>query len=188
MRHKVAGRKLKRNASHRKAMMANMAVSLLKYERIETTLAKAKELRRFVEPIINRAKDNTLHNKREVMRKINDRKVIVKLFDNIALRYANRPGGYTRIIRLAKLRVGDNSKMALIELVEEALAVPQAPVEEKKSGGKKKPKTSEKGQEGKSEGEVKEKPSKKASKKEEASDSSVEGKDSNDASAEGDQK
>ncbi len=121
MRHKVDRRKLGRTASHRKAMMANMAASLLKHERIETTLAKAKELRRFVEPIITRAKEDTIHNKRMIRRKISDRKIINKLFENIVPRYTNRNGGYTRIIRLSKFRKGDNSRMALIELVEEAL-------------------------------------------------------------------
>jgi large subunit ribosomal protein L17 len=121
MRHKVDGRKLGRTASHRKAMLANMAVSLLKHERIETTLAKAKELRRFVEPIITRAKEDSVHNKRMIRRKISDRKIINKLFENIVPRYTNRNGGYTRIIKLSKYRNGDNSRMALIELVEEAL-------------------------------------------------------------------
>ncbi|MDH5682748.1 MAG: 50S ribosomal protein L17, partial [Spirochaetota bacterium] len=186
--HKMSGRKLKRTASHRKAMLANMAVSLLKYERIETTVTKAKELRRYVEPIINRAKENTLHNKREIMRKIKDRKVIVKLFDNIALRYANRPGGYTRIIRLAKLRVGDNSKMALIELVEEALAAPQTPVEEKKTSADKKKKSSDAEQAGKSGAKSKKKASEKELKADDSAEASVEAKDSAEPPAEGDSK
>ncbi len=121
MKHRIDGRKLKRNAPHRKAMLANMATSLLKHERIQTTEAKAKELRRYVEPLITRSKVNSLHNKREILKKISDRKIVVKLFENIALRYANRPGGYTRIIHLARKRSGDNSRMVLIELVEEAL-------------------------------------------------------------------
>lgn len=122
MRHRVQGRKLKRTASHRKAMLKNMATSLLKYERIRTTTAKAKELRTFVEPIITKAKVDSLHNKREVLKKIRDRKILVKLFEDIALRYKDRPGGYTRIIKLATTRPGDNSKMCYIELVEEAIS------------------------------------------------------------------
>ncbi len=126
MKHRIDGRKLKRNAPHRKAMLANMATSLLKHERIQTTEAKAKELRRYVEPLITRSKVNSLHNKREILKKISDRKIVIKLFENIALRYANRPGGYTRIIHLARKRSGDNSRMVLIELVEEALYTGQA--------------------------------------------------------------
>ncbi|GMT48713.1 MAG: 50S ribosomal protein L17 [bacterium] len=126
MRHRIDGRKLKRTAPHRKAMLANMATSLLKYERIQTTEAKAKELRRYVEPLITRSKVNSLHNKREILKKISDRKIVVKLFENIALRYTNRPGGYTRITHLARKRAGDNSRMVLIELVEEALYTDQS--------------------------------------------------------------
>ncbi len=126
MKHRIDGRKLKRTAPHRKAMLANMATSLLKHERIQTTEAKAKELRRFVEPLITRSKVNSLHNKREILKKISDRKIIVKLFENIALRYTNRPGGYTRITHLARKRAGDNSRMVLIELVEESLYADQS--------------------------------------------------------------
>ena len=118
MRHRIKGRKLGRNASHRKAMYKNMMLSLLKYERIRTTLVKAKELRSYIEPVITRAKENTLHNKRIVLKKIRDRKILVKLFEVISPRYKDRPGGYTRIMKLSRNRVGDNSKMALIELVE----------------------------------------------------------------------
>ena len=128
MRHRKRIKKLGRTASHRKAMFRNMAASLLKYERIETTVQKAKALRGFIEPIITTAKKandtgdlaKILHLKREVMRKIKDRAIIVKLFEEISLRYMNRPGGYTRIYKLGS-RAGDNAAMALIELVEEKL-------------------------------------------------------------------
>ncbi|MDH4127708.1 MAG: 50S ribosomal protein L17 [Spirochaetota bacterium] len=120
MRHKIEGRKLGRSSAHRKAMFANMATSLFKYERIKTTLAKAKELKRFIEPLITRAKEESLHNKRLILKKIKNRKILIKLFENIAPRFKNRPGGYTRIIQLG-FRKGDNSKLAFIELVEEAL-------------------------------------------------------------------
>lgn len=142
MRHRVQGRKLKRTASHRKALLKNMATSLLKHERIRTTVAKAKELRSFVEPIITRAKVESLHNKREVLKKIKDRKIVVKLFEDIALRYKERPGGYTRIIKLANTRPGDNSKMCFIELVEETMTA-------KASKKKAAPKVEEKAEEAK---------------------------------------
>lgn len=128
MRHQKRIKKLGRTAAHRKAMFNNMVTSLLKSERIETTIQKAKVLRTIVEPIITRAKvansisepEKILHQKREVMKSIKDRKVIVKLFEDIALRYMNREGGYTRIYKLDK-RAGDNAQMVLIELVEERL-------------------------------------------------------------------
>lgn len=128
MRHQKRVKKLGRTASHRKALMRNMAASLLKYERIETTIQKAKVLRSYIEPIITTAKkandtgdvSKILHLKREVLKKIKDRAIIVKLFEEIALRYMNRPGGYTRIYKLGS-RAGDNATMALIELVEEKL-------------------------------------------------------------------
>lgn len=128
MRHLKKVKKLSRVSEHRKMMLRNMATSLLKNERIETTLTKAKALRSYVEPIITRAKkanetsdlEKILHQKRQVMRKIKDRNVIVKLFEDIALRYMNRNGGYTRIYKLGR-RKGDNAEMALIELVEELL-------------------------------------------------------------------
>ncbi len=132
MKHRVAGRKLGKTSSHKKAMLLNMASSLLKHERVKTTLAKAKELRRVIEPIITRAKVESLHNKRLLLRKVKNRKLINKLFENIAPRYTNRNGGYTRIIRLSMLRKGDNSKMAFIELVEEQLY----PSDKKKSSKK----------------------------------------------------
>jgi large subunit ribosomal protein L17 len=101
--------------------MRNLALSLFKYESIETTIDKAKALRSFAEKIITKAKKNTLHSKRLVIRDIPERNIVVKLFDDIALRYQNRNGGYTRIYRLG-FRTNDGAEMAIIELVPEMLA------------------------------------------------------------------
>ncbi|RKX96619.1 MAG: 50S ribosomal protein L17 [Bacteroidetes bacterium] len=117
MRHLKKGRKLNRDKEHRKAMFSNMVTSLLRHERIKTTTPKAKELRRYCEKIITRAKENTLHNKRIVMKKIKDRDIVAKLFDEIAPRYKNINGGYTRIIKMGN-RLGDGAEMSIIELVE----------------------------------------------------------------------
>lgn len=121
MRHGKKIAKLGRTSSHRKALMRNMATSLIQRERITTTADKAKALRPYIEKLITRAKNDTLHNKREVMKKITDRKVIVKLFTDVAPRYSKRPGGYTRIFKLGT-RPGDAAEMAIIELVEEEVA------------------------------------------------------------------
>lgn len=117
MRHRKKGRQLSRTSEHRKMMLRNMAISLVRHGRIETTTAKAKELRTFVEPLITRAKRGDLHARRLVGRYIHDREVLSKLFDEIAPRYAERPGGYTRVLRLGH-RSGDAAEMALIELVD----------------------------------------------------------------------
>jgi len=117
MRHLKKGRKLNRDKQYRKAMFSNMITSLLRHERIKTTTPKAKELRRYCEKIITRAKENTLHNKRIVMKKIKDRDIVAKLFDEIAPRYKNVNGGYTRIIKMGN-RLGDGAEMSIIELVE----------------------------------------------------------------------
>jgi len=117
MRHRKKGRKLNRTASHRKAVLRNMATSLFRHERIETTTAKAKELRPFAERIITLAKKGDLHSRRLAARKISDREVVGKLFDEIGPRFAERPGGYTRVLKLGTRR-GDAAEMALIELVE----------------------------------------------------------------------
>jgi large subunit ribosomal protein L17 len=116
MRHRVAGRKLGRTAAHRQAMMRNMSASLIDKERITTTLAKAKELRKFAERLVTLAKRETLHSRRRVLRHIPDRKLVAKLFDTLSARYAQRPGGYTRIIKLGPRR-GDCAEMCVIELV-----------------------------------------------------------------------
>lgn len=131
MKHLVKGKRLGRTSAHRKAMFSNQLVSLFQNERIKTTLVKAKELRSIAEKMITRAKVNNLHNKRIILKKLKDRDILVKLLDNIAPRYINRPGGYTRIYKLGK-RKGDNSELALIELVEEFSAVDGGKVDKKK--------------------------------------------------------
>ena len=119
MKHLVKGRKLGRRSEHKRAMLKNMATSLFKYEKIKTTIAKAKELRSYAEKMITRAKVDSLANKRVIMRDIKDLDIVKKLFTEIGPRYKERPGGYTRIIRLPLLRRGDASQMVLIELVEQ---------------------------------------------------------------------
>ncbi len=116
MRHLKSGRKLNRTASHRKAMLSNLAVSLLDKERVTTTVAKAKEVRSVVERLITYGKKGTLHAIRLAARKINNKNVLKKLFEDIAPGYKDREGGYTRVVKL-KNRKGDNAGMAIIELV-----------------------------------------------------------------------
>jgi large subunit ribosomal protein L17 len=117
MRHRKSGRQLNRNSSHRQAMFRNMAGSLVRHEIIKTTLPKAKELRRVVEPMITLAKDPSLANKRMAFNRLRDRDSVVKLFAELGPRFAARPGGYTRILKMG-FRVGDNAPMALVELVD----------------------------------------------------------------------
>ena len=117
MRHRNKGRNLSRTASHKKATMRNMATSLFRHERIETTTAKAKELRPFAERLITLGKRGDLHARRIAGRSIADRQVLGKLFDDIGPRFTERPGGYTRILKLGTRR-GDAAEMALIELVD----------------------------------------------------------------------
>lgn len=117
MRHGHGLRKLNRTSSHRLAMLRNMSNSLLRYELIKTTLPKAKELRRVVEPLITLAKEPTLANRRLAFNRLRDRQMVVKLFDEIGPRYKARQGGYTRILKFG-FRVGDNAPMALMELVD----------------------------------------------------------------------
>lgn len=119
MRHGHGLRKLNRTSAHRKAMLRNMANSLLKHEAIKTTLPKAKELRRFVEPLITLAKRPTLANRRLAFDRLRDRETVVKLFNELGPRFQNRPGGYTRILKMG-FRVGDNAPMAYMELVDRA--------------------------------------------------------------------
>lgn len=118
MRHNKSGRRLGRNSSHRKAMMRNMVTSLFEHEKITTTDARAKELRKLAEKMITLGKRGDLHARRQALQVIMDRKVVGKLFEMIAPRYQERPGGYTRIIKLGQ-RAGDNAALSLIELVEE---------------------------------------------------------------------
>lgn len=117
MRHRCAHRKLNRTSAHRKALFKNMAVALLKHEAIVTTLPKAKELRKIVEPLITLAKQPTLANRRLAFDRIRDREIVGKLFDVLAQRYANRNGGYTRVYKYG-YRDGDNAPRAFIELVD----------------------------------------------------------------------
>lgn len=119
MRHRSGLRKLNRTSAHRLAMLRNMMCSLITHEAIKTTLPKAKELRRVVEPMITLAKEPTLANKRLAFNRLRDREVVVKLFDVIGPRFANRQGGYTRILKMG-YRVGDNAPMAYMELTERA--------------------------------------------------------------------
>lgn len=117
MRHRNSGRKLKRSSSQRKALLSNQAKSLIEHERITTTVPKAKELRRYVEPMVTKAKEASVHRKRQAFSKLQDRKAVAKLFDEIGPRYGQRPGGYTRILK-AGYRDGDNAPMAVIEFVD----------------------------------------------------------------------
>lgn len=117
MRHGHGLRKLNRTSEHRQAMLRNMMNSLLTHEVIKTTLPKAKELRRVVEPMITLAKNATVANRRLAFDRLRDRDVVVKLFNEIGPRFKSRPGGYTRILKMG-FRVGDNAPMALVELVE----------------------------------------------------------------------
>jgi large subunit ribosomal protein L17 len=117
MRHRQSNRKLNRTTSHRLAMFRNMSVSLLKHEVIKTTLPKAKELRRFVEPLITLGKEPSLANHRLAFDRLRDRDIVVKLFGELGPRYKTRPGGYLRILKYG-FRNGDNAPMALVELVD----------------------------------------------------------------------
>jgi large subunit ribosomal protein L17 len=133
MRHRVAGKQLSRNTAHRKALRRNLAASLIEHGAIRTTLIKAKEVRPFVERLITLARKGTLHARRRVIAVLRDRamadkddpdelaekSVVQKLFDEVAPRYAQRPGGYTRIIHLPERRIGDGGRQALLQLVEE---------------------------------------------------------------------
>ena len=119
MRHGHGLRKLNRTSSHRLAMLRNMMNSLLTHETIKTTVPKAKELRRVVEPMITLAKVATVANRRLAFNRLRDRDVVVKLFNELGPRFANRPGGYTRILKMG-FRAGDNAPMALVELVDRA--------------------------------------------------------------------
>lgn len=117
MRHRNTGRQLSRNSSHRKAMLRNMATSLLSHEVIKTTVAKAKELRSVAEPLITLAKIDSVHKRRLAFSRLRDRDVVTKLFNELGPRYKERPGGYMRILKMG-FRAGDNAPMALVELVD----------------------------------------------------------------------
>jgi len=143
MRHGKKIAHLGRTASHRKAMMANMASSLIEHKRINTTVAKAKALKKFVEPLITKAKIDTTHNRRVVFSALRNKYAVSELFRDIAEKVADRPGGYTRIIKVGS-RLGDNASMALIELVDfNDTYVTEKPTKKRsrRRGGKKKTET-----------------------------------------------
>ena len=117
MRHGKKFNHLSRKSAHRKAMLANMACSLIEYKRIKTTLAKAKALRVYVEPLITKSKNDTTHSRRTVFSYLKQKEAITELFGDVATKVADRPGGYTRILKLSN-RLGDNAQMAFIELVD----------------------------------------------------------------------
>ena len=118
MRHQKAGTNFGREQGHRKSMMRNLAVSLFEHETIRTTLPKAKELRRYAEPLVTRAKEDSVHNRRIVFNRIRDKKAVGKLFSDLGPRFKERPGGYIRILKCG-FRPGDNAPMAYVQLVGE---------------------------------------------------------------------
>jgi large subunit ribosomal protein L17 len=140
MRHGLTGRQLSRNSTHRSAMLRNMAASLLRHETIKTTIPKAKELRRFVEPLITLGKTDSEANRRRAFSRLRDAEVVTKLFAELGPRFKARPGGYTRILHMAP-RAGDNADMALMALVDRAAAPAEAPAADE---GEKKPKARKK--------------------------------------------
>jgi len=117
MRHGKKNNHLGRKTAHRKAMLANMACSLIEHKRINTTVAKAKALKQFVEPLVTKSKEDTTHNRRIVFSRLRQKDAVTVLFRDVAVKVGDRPGGYTRIIKLGN-RLGDNADMALIELVD----------------------------------------------------------------------
>lgn len=133
MRHGFSGRQLSRNTPHRWAMLRNMAASLLRHETIRTTVPKAKELRRYVEPLITLSKTDSQANRRRAFAKLRDTEVVTKLFDDLGPRFKARPGGYTRILHMEN-RAGDAAPMALMALVDRAVvaAAAEAPADTKK--------------------------------------------------------
>jgi len=137
MKHKIGFNRLERTAAHRKALHRNMVTALFKYERITTTKAKALEIRRSAEKLITRAKEDTVHNRRLVARRLFDESMVTKLFTNIALRLIERPGGYTRILKLGE-RAGDAAEMVILELVDYKL--PEKEEKSEKKAKKEEPK------------------------------------------------
>jgi large subunit ribosomal protein L17 len=142
MRHHLSGRQLSRNSAHRQALMRNMSVSLLRHETIRTTLPKAKELRRVVEPLITLAKRDGEANRRLAFSRLRDAAIVEKLFEDLGRRFKARPGGYTRILRMVP-RPGDSAPMALMQLVESAApAAAEEPTEGKKKSARRAKSTS----------------------------------------------
>jgi large subunit ribosomal protein L17 len=140
MRHQLSGRQLSRNAPHRAAMFRNMAASLIRHETIRTTLPKAKELRRIVEPLITLGKADSDANRRRAFSQLRDAEVVIKLFEDLGPRFKARPGGYTRILRM-DVRAGDSAPMALMQLLDQpALAENTEAAADEAEGEKKAPK------------------------------------------------
>jgi large subunit ribosomal protein L17 len=138
MRHRKAGRKLNRTATHRSALLSSLACALIKHEQIVTTLPKAKELRRVADRLITLAKRGDLHARRLVFARIRDNDMVSKLFETLGPRYADRPGGYTRVLK-AGFRYGDSAPMAVIELVDrdvDAKGLDSGPTQEQAEEGK----------------------------------------------------
>lgn len=127
MRHRVAGYKLGRTTSHRTAMMRNMAASIIEHERIITTVPKAKAIKPFVEKLVTLAKEPSLHHRRLAFARLRDKEAVQKLFDVLGPRFQQRPGGYCRILKLAKPRLGDGGERAVIEFVERSAAEEEEP-------------------------------------------------------------
>jgi len=121
MRHRVSGYKLGRTASHRVAMTRNMASSIIEHERITTTLIKAKAIRPFIEKLVTLAKVDSVHHRRRAFAQLRSKEAVIKLFETIGPRFKERPGGYTRILKLSKPRLGDASERAIIEFVERTI-------------------------------------------------------------------
>jgi len=137
MRHRKSGRKLNRTSSHRQAMLRNMACSLFRHEEIRTTLPKAKELRRVAEPLITLGKRASVANRRLAFARLRDREIVGKLFNDLGIRFKDRPGGYLRILK-AGYRAGDAAPLAIVQLVERTAAVPPvvtAPAEPREGAG-----------------------------------------------------
>jgi large subunit ribosomal protein L17 len=149
MRHGKKFNHLSRKSAHRKAMLANMATSLILHKRIETTLAKAKALRTYIEPLITKSKEDTTHSRRVIFSHLQSKEAVTELFRDVSVKVANRPGGYTRIIKLSN-RIGDNADMCMMELVDfnENLlgdkVTKAKPTRKRRSAGKKKAEEPEK--------------------------------------------
>jgi len=139
MRHRNSGRQLSRNASHRHAMLRNMATSLLQHETIRTTVPKAKEVRRVVEPLITLAKVDSIGKRRLAYSRLRDESIVVKLFEDLGPRFKARAGGYTRILKMEP-RPGDNADMALMQLVDSAVVATEKKEDTKAAKAPKKPK------------------------------------------------
>jgi len=134
MRHRNRGNQLGRTSSHRNAMIRNMAVSLIEHERIVTTVPKARNLRPFVEKLVTLARESSVHRRRLAFARLRDRQAVAKLFEVLGPRFRERPGGYTRILKLAQPRLGDNGQRALIEFVERT--APEQPQAEAPEAGR----------------------------------------------------